>query len=192
MNILIVVCNYKEKSFNHGIAEKVIKEYDDGSNVIYYHDLYAEKFDPLLYEDEFIQKDENQLDEYIQKACNELSIADIIVMIHPNWWGQPPAMLKGWIDRVFRVGTAYRFDETGKAIGMLKAKKAFVFNTSNTPEPIEINVYKDPLENLWKTCIFGMCGVHDVRRLMFKGIIKSNEETREEWLNEVVTLIREG
>ena len=44
----------------------------------------------------------------IRQHCDEIAEADGIVVVHPNWWGQPPAMLKGWIDRVLRVGVAYR------------------------------------------------------------------------------------
>jgi hypothetical protein len=44
----------------------------------------------------------------IEQHCVELSESDGIVVIHPNWWGQPPAIPKGWRDRVFRPGVAYR------------------------------------------------------------------------------------
>ena len=37
-----------------------------------------------------------------------------IVVVHPNWWGQPPAILKGWIDRVFRQGVVYEFAPAGR------------------------------------------------------------------------------
>jgi NAD(P)H dehydrogenase (quinone) len=47
--------------------------------------------------------------------CDELQAADGIVVVHPNWWGQPPAVLKGWIDRVIRPGIAYRFVEKATA-----------------------------------------------------------------------------
>jgi putative NADPH-quinone reductase len=47
----------------------------------------------------------------IQAHCDELHSADGIVIVHPNWWGQPPAMLKGWIDRVFCLRVTCRFKE---------------------------------------------------------------------------------
>lgn len=56
--------------------------------------------------------------------------------------GQPPAILKGWVDRVIRAGVAYEFAEgdsgEGVPIGLLKAKSALVFNTSNTLEEREL------------------------------------------------------
>jgi hypothetical protein len=79
--------------------------------------------------------------------------------------------MKGWIDRVFRYGLAYDFpdgDESGAPIGLLKAQTALVFNTSNTPRERELRVFGDPLELIWKNCIFAYCGVTNVRRRMFE------------------------
>ena len=77
----------------------------------------------------------------------------------------PPAVLTGWVDRVMRPGTAYEFleDDNGEGVpsGLLKANKAVVFNTSNTAAKREDTVFGDPLERIWKDCIFGLCGVRD-------------------------------
>jgi len=66
------------------------------------------------------------------------------VIVHPTWWGQPPAILKGWIDRVIRPGVAYRFREgdAGEGIpdGLPAAKAALVFTTSDTPPEREMAV----------------------------------------------------
>jgi glycosyltransferase involved in cell wall biosynthesis len=67
------------------------------------------------------------------------------------------------VDRVLRPDVAYRFLEgdsgEGIPVGLLQAKAALVFNTSNTPMERELAVFGDPLEMLWKNCIFGLCGV---------------------------------
>ncbi|MHA1839334.1 MAG: NAD(P)H-dependent oxidoreductase, partial [Candidatus Ranarchaeia archaeon] len=109
-----------------------------------------------------------------------------IVIIHPNWWCQPPAILKGWIDRVFRPGVAYTFVDGDKGegvpVGLLKAKIGLVFNTSDTPEERETNVFDDPLERIWRKCIFGLCGVKTFYRKMFRCIVTSTEEQRKKWL----------
>ena len=93
--------------------------------------------------------------------------ADGLVIVHPNWWGQPPAMMKGWIDRVIRPGVAYKFEEgdggEGVPVGLLRAQTAIIFNTSNTPPARELEVFGDPLDNLWKRCILDFCGVKECR-----------------------------
>jgi len=116
------------------------------------------------------------------------------VIVHPNWWGQPPAILKGWIDRVLRCGVAYKFEEgdsgEGIPIGLLKAKAAVVFNTSNTPFEREQEVFTDPLQVLWKTCIFDLCGVKTFYRKMYGVIVTSTPEQRKSWLLDVRKIIR--
>ena len=122
---------------------------------VVFHDLYAEGFDPILADAE-IPKDA-ELPATIARHCREVVEADAFVVVHPNWWAMPPAVLKGWLDRVFRQGVAYEFGPQG-VIGKLKGKRAIVFTTSNTPREDELRLFGDPLENLWKTCVFGFCG----------------------------------
>ncbi len=69
-------------------------------------------------------------------------------------------------------------------MGLLKAKAALVFNTSNTSAAREREVFGDPLETIWKNCLFGLCGVKRVYRKMFGVIVTSTPQRREEWLQE--------
>jgi NAD(P)H dehydrogenase (quinone) len=187
MKILIVLGHPHEGSFNHAIAATAVTALQRNGHQIIFHDLYKECFDPLLPYEEIPKN--AQLGPVIQKHCDEIASADGIVIIHPNWWGQPPAVLKGWIDRVIRPGVAYAFVEgdtgEGVPVGLLKAKTALIFNTSNTVEDREINVFKDPLETIWKNCIFDLCGVKNIYRRMFSIIVTSTEEQRKAWLREV-------
>ena len=102
--------------------------------------LYKEKFDPLLISEEIPERAPVQ--GLIMRHCREIAEAQGIVVVHPNWWGQPPAILKGWIDRVLRAGVAYEFVEgdsrKGIPNGLLKAGTAMVFNTSNTENEDEL------------------------------------------------------
>jgi len=187
VNISIILGHPKTGSFNHAIADAAIAMLRESGHHVNFHDLYAEKFDPLLYDDE-IPKDA-LLPPFIQRHCNEIADADGIIIIHPDWWGQPPAILKGWVDRVIRPGVAYEFLEgdggDGVPRGLLKAKATIIFNTSNTPAEREQAVFGDPLETLWKNCIFGLCGVQTFYRRMFGIVVTSTEEQRMKWLQEV-------
>jgi NAD(P)H dehydrogenase (quinone) len=115
------------------------------------------------------------------------------VIVHPNWWGQPPAILKGWVDRVMRPGVGYRFLDgdggEGVPVGLLKARAAIVFNTSNTAVEREQAVFGDPLELIWKNCIFGLCGVKDVHRETFGVVVTSTESQRRHWLARVSDIV---
>ena len=116
-----------------------------------------------------------------------------IIVVHPNWWGQPPAILKGWMDRVIRPGVAYEFLEGDKGEGvprgLLKARCAIIFNTSNTETTREKTVFGDPLEGIWKKCVFSLCGVPTIHRRMFNIVVTSSEAERKRWLSEVAATI---
>jgi NAD(P)H dehydrogenase (quinone) len=190
MNILVILGHPRPGSFNHAIADTVCSAAKRNGHHAILHDLYAERFDPCLPADEI--PEQGMVPDAIRTHCQELQAADGIAIVHPNWWGQPPAILKGWIDRVIRPGVAYRFQEgnngEGVPIGLLKARAVLVFNTSNTPEERERAAFGDPLEGLWRRCIFNLCGVTAFHRKMFSVIVTSTLVQRRAWLDEVAVL----
>jgi len=187
MKISIILAHPNRGSFNHAIAETAAKTLRDAGHEVCYHDLYAEGFDPILPVGEISKG--AALDPLVETHCAEIASADGIIIVHPNWWGMPPAILKGWVDRVIRPGVAYEFIEgdtgEGVPVGLLKAKFALVFNTSNTEANREREAFGDPLETLWKNCIFGLCGVTNFRRRTFGVVVTSTLEERQAWLREV-------
>jgi putative NADPH-quinone reductase len=187
MKISVILAHPRPGSFNHAIADEAAAMLRKSGHTVTVHDLYREKFDPLLPYDE-IPRDA-PLPPVVALHCAEIAAADGIVFVHPDWWGMPPAILKGWIDRVLRPGVAYRFAATdsgeGEPEGLLTAKAVLVFNTSNTPAEREQEVFGDPLERLWKDCIVSFCGVPTFRRRMFCVIVTSTGDQRKAWLDEV-------
>jgi putative NADPH-quinone reductase len=187
VNTLVILAHPDPKSFNYAIAEVVIAALRENRHQIVFHDLHQEGFEPVLPAQEI--PEQGILSPGIRKYCDDIAAAEGIVVIHPNWWGQPPVILKGWIDRVFRSGVAYRFLEgdsgEGVPVGLLKAKVAIVFNTSNTPANREKDAFGDPLETLWKDCLFNLCGVKTFHRRMFGVMVTSTPALRHQWLDEV-------
>jgi putative NADPH-quinone reductase len=192
MQIMVILAHPARQSFNHAIAKVVVTELKQHGHQVFYHDLYAEAFDPILHAAEIPQN--ATVCREVETHCREISGADGIIVVHPNWWGQPPAILKGWVDRVIRPGIAYRFADgdngEGVPIGLLKARVACVFNTSNTAFQREASVFGDPLETIWKNCIFGLCGVKDFYRRTFGVVITSTVEQRHAWLSEVQAIVQ--
>jgi putative NADPH-quinone reductase len=192
MNVSIILAHPVPGSLNHAIARAVVEQLLHNRHNVRFHDLYQEGFDPLLPGVE-IPAGPIELSPALATHCEEIAAADGIVIVHPNWWGQPPAILKGWIDRVIRPGVAYTFLEgdggEGVPVGLLKARTALVFNTSNTPAHREKSAFGDPLELIWERCVFGLCGVTDVRRVTFSVVVTSSHEQRNRWLGEARELV---
>ncbi len=191
MKVSLILAHPDPGSFNHVIAETSRQTLLCNGHTVFFHDLCAEGFDPLLPACE-IPKDA-AVPPVIAQHCAEIAAADGIVVVHPNWWGQPPAILKGWIDRVIRPGVAYEFLEgdSGEGVprGLLRAQMVLVFNTANTPLERERQVFGDPLETLWRNCIFGLCGVSGFHRRVFGVIVTSTAEQRAAWLKEVAETV---
>ena len=191
MEISVIIAHPEPHSFNHAIANAVCRTLEHAGHTVRFHDLYQEGFDPLLPSAELDTKAAPGRE--VANYCEELQRAEGLVIIHPNWWGQPPAAMKGWIDRVFRPGVAYRFLEgdggEGVPVGLLRAGTAVVFNTSNTPPEREMEVFGDPLERLWKKCILEFCGVRKVIRETFSVVITSTPDERAAWLKKAEAIV---
>lgn len=190
MNLLMILAHPDPSSLNHALAASIHTRLVGAGHQVWFHDLYRESFDPILDFRE-IPRDAS-LDPIISQHCDELVHADGIIIIHPNWWGQPPAILTGWVDRVIRPGVAYQFvgNDAGEGVpeGLLIAKSALVINTSNTREERELTVFGDPLERIWKDCIFGLCGVTNVHRETLRIVVTSSPEERRAWIEEMQEL----
>ena len=189
MKISIILAHPNAGSFNHAIAATAADTLRQTGHDVILHDLYQEHFDPLLPPEE-LQKDA-KLEPVVAQHCQEIVSADGIIIVHPNWWAMPPAILKGWLDRVLRPEVAYRF-VAGKSVGLLKAQTALVFNTSNTPLELERSLYDDPLETLWKKCVFPLCGVPRCEQHLFSVVIISTPAQRQTWLAEAAATVTEN
>ncbi len=105
MDIVLILAHPNKNSFNHAIARACAGRLLENGHHVVIHDLYEEGFDPVLPYEEFPA--DAALSPEVHGSCKEIAQAEGIIIVHPNWWGQPPAILKGWIDRVIRPGVAY-------------------------------------------------------------------------------------
>ena len=193
MKISVILAHPNPASFNHAIARTVVETLATVKHEVAFHDLQAEHFDPVMTAAELAR--DATLPAVIERHCQEVDATDGLVFIHPNWWSQPPAILRGWTDRVLRAGRAYNFVPDGKggakAVGLLRARVGLVFNTANTPQDKEEELYGDPLETLWRKVVFGLCGVSRVYRRNFSPVILSTSDQRRAWLDEVASAVHQ-
>lgn len=187
MTASVILAHPYEKSFNHAIFAAATDALRARGISVFAHDLYAEGFDPVLTRAE-LGKEETP-DPLAARYIRELVASDLLVFIHPNWWGQPPAIMKGYIDRVFRPPYAYDYEISASGsteiAQKLVGKIGIVFNTSNTEEVRENEYFHDPLEHEWLKCVFGFCGIERCSRRMFRVVAESGAEERARWLEMV-------
>ena len=122
----VIVCHPAEESFTMSVAKRYADTVSARGHEVVLRDLYRMDFDPVLRNDE-------RLGEPAQDVANEWALlgkSDIFVLVYPIWFGAPPAMLVGYIDRVFGAGRERgRGGEGGE--GELLAGKRLVSLTSS-------------------------------------------------------------
>ena len=188
INVAVYLAHPRPGSVNHALADAVAGELSARGCRVVTHDLYAEGFDPFLTADETGTVDAaapEPADASLAAHRAELAGQDALVFVHPNWWGMPPAILTGWVQRVLAPGVAYKLATAdGEPAGLLKAGRALVLNTSDTPADREATEFGDPLERVWASCVLPYVGVPDVRRTVFRTVTDSTRQQREAWLTE--------
>lgn len=190
MKTLIILSNPQSgASFCGAIASAALEVVQKTTNDVIVRDLYAEHFNPNL-ETEELKTSNDQLAGQIREMIQELLDAELLIIVHPNWWGMPPANLVGWLDRVVRQGFCYRFTEKGPE-GALGGKKTIVFTTANTPEEIEEKYNHNPLKNLWTNIVPNTVNLDDVTYVNFTPVILSTPDQRAAWLEEVKKIVSE-
>ncbi|MBB6331153.1 putative NADPH-quinone reductase [Chryseobacterium sediminis] len=184
--IAIINGHPNKDSFNFGVAEAYrAGAVETGAEVkeIVIRDL---NFNPNL---QFGYQKRMELEPDLMKAWEIIQWADHLVWVHPVWWGGFPALMKGFIDRLFLPGMAYKYRENSVWWDkLLKGKTAHILTTLDQPGWYYRLFFGRPSVNQLKKSILEYCGVKPVK-VTYVGIIRnSKEEQRVQWLRKVKEL----
>ncbi|MFK0254971.1 NAD(P)H-dependent oxidoreductase [Streptomyces sp. NPDC090445] len=187
MKVGLYLAHPRAGSFNHALFEAVRETLTAEGCEVFAHDLCAQGFPPALtaQETETVDEAPPASDPLVALHRAQVAEVDALVFVHPNWWGMPPAVLAGWVQRVLVPGVAYKLGRAdGEPSGLLRAGRALVLNTSDTPGEREETEFGDPLERVWAACVLPYVGVTDVRRTVFRTVSDSSPDQRAAWLAE--------
>lgn len=128
--VLIIFAHPSQQSYNFSILQQVIAGLGEKGHDIQVDDLYVQRFDPVMTEAELYRK---QAPEDILQEQTKVIWADILFFIFPIWWWGPPAILKGWLERVLCLGFAFTYDiKRNGYIGTLQERKAVIISTGSS------------------------------------------------------------
>lgn len=182
MGTLVILAHPKRDGFNRAVAQAAA---GDGGRIV---DLYGEGFDPVMPEAELPRK--FSFDEAVLRYQDAIKSAEHLVFVHPDWWGGPPAILKGFLDRVLRPGVAYGFREAdfrdAGAKGLLEGKRATVLISTDSPEPSG-GADAWPPARIWKESVLGFCGIDEVDVRVFWKLRESGYAERKAWIDAAAT-----
>lgn len=167
---------------NHALAASAARGLASAGFEVAFHDLYSEGFAPAMQAEEVGTS--TFADPLAARHARELAQASRIVVVHPSWFFNVPAMAKGWVDRVVREGVAFEMRGDG-VVGLLRAESALVVTTGNAARSFEVEVLGDPLTTFWRQCVFSPAGVADVHHFAFGPVRGSSEADRRGWLERV-------
>lgn len=174
------------ESFNFALAEAYKKGAENSGAEIKEIIIRDLDFNPNL---QFgYQKRTNQEPDLI-KAWEIIQWADHLMWIHPVWWGGLPAITKGFIDRLFLPGLAFKYRENSVWWDkLLTGKTAHIITTLDQPSWYYRIFYGRPSINQLKRSTLEFCGIKPVK-VTYIGIIKnSKEEQRKKWIEKVYSL----
>lgn len=137
------------------------------------HDLLADGFDPMLRlapEERYATLPAGEVDPLVYRYGEDVRWAQAYVVVHPVWWFAPPAILKGWVDRVLVDGVAIHQPAAGPPEGLLDGRRALVVQTFNAPRAVDTLFMRNLSEVFWRRAVFGSIGVRQVKRVAFYGV----------------------
>jgi len=132
VNSLVVYCHPNPDSFIAAMRERVVTALTDAGHDVRLTDLYGDGFDPLFSPDEHAQHREVGSHPDVAHHVADLQWCEQLVLVYPTWWSGPPAMLKGWVDRVWVRGAAWELPDGGNRLrGRLRNVRRLVVVTSH-------------------------------------------------------------
>ena len=187
-HILLILGHPSKNSFNKALLDVYQKGAESTGadcKTIYISDL---NFDVNL-ADGYKTGKADQLEEDLVSAQKLFQWADHVVMAFPNWWGAMPAVAKGFIDRLFLPGFAFK-NHSGKTFPekLLKGKSIRILVTMDTPKFWFYLVHRASLYLILKKVVFGYVGFKPINFSTFGFIRKSTDKLRVNWLQKVELL----
>ena len=187
---LIIYTHPNENSFNHAILEEVIQTSKEMGMDVVVRDLYQLKFNPILTWNEFEQINKGNIPVDIKLEQQFIDEADLITLIYPLWWMGFPAMLKGYLDRVFSHGFAYKTDDNGSE-GLLNDKKMLQFVTfGNNIYEYQQKGFMQAFDHTLVNGLFNYCGITDIHSHFFGDIHIIDDKLRKQILTDVKQVLQ--
>ena len=183
--ILIINGHPDKESLCFALAESYKKGADTAADCKLVH-LIDLKFNPIL---TYGYRKISELELDLVKMQAEILAADHLVFVYPNWWATMPALLKGFIDRIFVPNFAFKYRENSPFWDkLLKGKTARIIVTMDTPKWYYWLINRSAGHNAMRIGVLEFCGIKPVKISVFTPVKSSDEAKRKKWLAEAEEL----
>lgn len=180
INHLIVYCNPNPKSLSSAYRDALVELTEMSANPVNVRDLYNIGFSPVLEMRDFDAVKHGQIPAEVKVEQDYVMWANLITFVYPVWWAGMPALMKGYIDRVFTKGFAYTMDDEGHLKGLLGDKKVVILNNMGFPYAYyEKMGMLDSMKQATDEGIFKFCGMEVVEHRFFGHLDAASKSERE-------------
>ena len=170
MRHLVIAAHPNTKSFNHAVVETYTAALIERQHRVECRDLYAANFNPVLSARDLATVGHGKASKDIREQQAAIRRADVVTLISPLWWSGFPAMLKGYLDRVFCAGFAYVIKQ-GEYLPGLVGKKGVIITTSGaSKEELKSGGTLRALRTIYDEGLMQFCGIEMVQHLYLSGI----------------------
>lgn len=190
MNYLLINSHPYEGSFSVSAIKEIATTAQNKGYTVTEIDLLKDKFNPVMTaEDLNAWRQGKTVDPLVEKYQEAIEKADVIVFEFPIWWGELPAVLKGFCDKVLLPGWAYTKTEDGSMKGLLEPKKAIVVTTMETPKNFMNDFFGNPVENSFVKNTLNNCGIKVSHYLQIDKINSGGKEWTSEKMEDIKKLV---
>ena len=187
MKHAIILAHPSRRSLNASIAQAYREAVERLRDEVIVRDLYAMRFDPCLKAAEIPGPKKPVFGVEVRRERALLADVDVFAFVYPLWFNAPPAILKGYVDRVFSMGFGFKPDFGGTRPA-LTGRKLISFTTSGAPE----SWFRDTgglgaLMALFDAHLGGTCGLTVVDHAHFGGMVSGLPQ---EAIDEVLAKVR--
>lgn len=178
--ILVILGHPSEESFCCSLAKSYIEGARAAGNEIQFIALGELAFDPVLHVG---YASPQLLEPDLEAAQVAISWAQHLVFVYPIWWGAMPALFKGFIDRVFLPGFAFKYREGSHLWDrLLSGRSAQLIVTMDSPPWYFRWISHMPGHNQMKRTILKFCGIRPVEITSLGPVRGTTRQQREKWL----------
>ena len=179
-NVLVILGHGSNTSFSAAVADTYAKGAEAAGHNVRVLRLADLRFDALLHGS---NPHHQALEPDLLAAQEDILWAQHIAWVFPVWWGGVPAVLKGFLDRAFTSGWAYKFTSGSSfPVPLLKGRTAHLLVTMDTPPWYYRWVYRMPAIHQMRKTTLAFCGIRPTKTFMLGPIIHSTEQQRGGWL----------
>jgi len=187
MKQAIILAHPSRKSLNAAIAETYREAVERLGDEVIVRDLYAMRFDPCLKAAEIPGPKAPRFRQDVLREREMLADVDVFALVYPLWFNAPPAILKGYVDRVFGMGFGFQPDFGGTRPA-LTGRRLISFTTSGAPDFwVRDTGALSALMRLFDTHLNGTCGLAVMDHVHFGGMVS---DITQEAVDEVLDKVR--